>query len=232
MYLDVFWHFICCCKSRQTITIVGQQVSIHYNSSISRPGVHPKKAVGSPSYLACLEVGFSFPRGFWNKDSHQWRLFGRFCYRFFGWCVLCCFPWFFLPFVYSCITARWLLSICPIPKPRKKVGSTEFRETRSFYCNISLATGVLTSNTRGHVGCNFCAWLGAYDNQAEGLRRCYALYILWGPWSTLPRQLLLHWSGCTWGRIWPEFLVFPAKEGTTFIQREMFGLRICQLQLS
>lgn len=40
-------------------------------------------------------------------------------------------------------------SICPIPKPRKKVGSTEFRETRSFYCNISLATGVLTSNTRG-----------------------------------------------------------------------------------
>ena len=63
MYLDVFWHFICCCKSGQTITIVGQQVSIHYNSSISRPGVHPKKAVGSPSYLACLEVGFSFFRG-------------------------------------------------------------------------------------------------------------------------------------------------------------------------
>lgn len=111
--------------------------------------------------LPCMSGGWiQLPRGFWNKDSHQWRLFGRFCYRFFGWCVLCCFHWFFLPFVYSCITARWLgKSICPIPKPRKKVGSTEFRETRSFYCNISLATGVLTSNTRGMWVATFAQYL-------------------------------------------------------------------------
>lgn len=117
MYLDVFWHFICCCKSGQTITIVGQQVSIHYNSSISRPGVHPKKAVGSPSYLACLEVGFSFPWGFETRFTSMkaiWR------YRFFGWCVLCCFHWFFLPFAYSCITARWLLSHLPNPETSKE----------------------------------------------------------------------------------------------------------------